>query len=260
MAIEHLKRATKTAEVETDTARAVVADMLAEIERRGEAAVRDYAAKLDRWSGEIVVTARGHRPAHARHPRRRQARHRVGDGAGAHLCARPARQHQGLRHRVVRRRHGGSAARALQCRRLLRADRALRSHRLGLHVGRHRQGGGRQDGCRLLDALSRRGHPPARALCHAHRRRRRDHDARRRAGDRRAGVRTVHRQACRHRGRPGQQVRGRGQARALRQGRHRRVRGPDRDRYHRRRQRRSCVWLRPTSSVRPSTGTRARRG
>jgi sulfopropanediol 3-dehydrogenase len=57
VAIEHLKRATKTVEVETDTARAVVADMLAEIERRGEAAVRDYAAKLDRWSGEIVVTA-----------------------------------------------------------------------------------------------------------------------------------------------------------------------------------------------------------
>ena len=159
-----------------------------------------------------------------------------------------------------RRRHGGSASRALQCRRLLRADRALRSHRLGLHVGRHRQGGGRQDGCRLLDALSRRGHSPARALCHAHRRRRRDHDARRRAGDRRAGVRTVHGQACRHRGRPGQQVRGRGQARALRQGRHRRVRRPDRDRHHRRRQRRSCVWLRPISSARPSTGTRARRG
>jgi sulfopropanediol 3-dehydrogenase len=56
VAIEHLKRATKTPEAETDTARAVVADMLAEIGRHGEAAVRDYAAKLDRWSGEIVVT------------------------------------------------------------------------------------------------------------------------------------------------------------------------------------------------------------
>jgi sulfopropanediol 3-dehydrogenase len=56
MAIEHLKRATKTPEAETDTARAVVADMLAEIERRREAAVRDYAAKLDRWSEEILVT------------------------------------------------------------------------------------------------------------------------------------------------------------------------------------------------------------
>ena len=30
--------------------------MLADIEARGEAAVRDYAAKLDNWRGEIVVT------------------------------------------------------------------------------------------------------------------------------------------------------------------------------------------------------------
>src|SRR5687768_18483367 len=29
--------------------------MLAEIERRGEAAVREYAAKLDGWQGEILV-------------------------------------------------------------------------------------------------------------------------------------------------------------------------------------------------------------
>lgn len=56
MTIEHLKRATKTPQAETETARAVAADMLAEIERRGEAAVREYAAKLDRWSGEIVVS------------------------------------------------------------------------------------------------------------------------------------------------------------------------------------------------------------
>ena len=40
-----------------------------------------------------------------------------------------------------------------------------------------------------------------------------DHDARRRAGDRRAGVRAVHRQARRHHRRPGQQVRRRGEAR-----------------------------------------------
>jgi len=56
MAIRHLKQASKTPETETATARTVVAEMLAEIERRGEAAVREYAAKLDRWRGEIVVT------------------------------------------------------------------------------------------------------------------------------------------------------------------------------------------------------------
>ena len=56
MTIEFLKRAAKTPESETSAARKVVEDMLAEIERRGEAAVREYAGKLDRWTGEIVVT------------------------------------------------------------------------------------------------------------------------------------------------------------------------------------------------------------
>jgi len=56
MAIEYLKRATKTPETESDNARAVVSGMLAEIEQRGEAAVREYARKLDRWTGEILVT------------------------------------------------------------------------------------------------------------------------------------------------------------------------------------------------------------
>ena len=56
MAIEFLKRASKSPETETGNARRVVEDMLGEIERRGEAAVREYAAKLDRWTGEIVMT------------------------------------------------------------------------------------------------------------------------------------------------------------------------------------------------------------
>jgi sulfopropanediol 3-dehydrogenase len=56
MAIEQLKKAAKTPDTETGAARKVVDEMLAEIERRGEAAVREYAAKLDQWTGEIVVT------------------------------------------------------------------------------------------------------------------------------------------------------------------------------------------------------------
>jgi sulfopropanediol 3-dehydrogenase len=55
MAIEYLKKATKTPETETATARKVVDAMLADILKRGEQAVREYAKKLDRWSGEIVV-------------------------------------------------------------------------------------------------------------------------------------------------------------------------------------------------------------
>ena len=53
--IDYRKRAAKTPETESEAARTVAGDMLADIERRGEAAVRDYAARLDRWSGDILV-------------------------------------------------------------------------------------------------------------------------------------------------------------------------------------------------------------
>lgn len=55
MAITYLKTASKTPETETDAARKVVNEMLAAIETGGEAAVRDYALKLDRWDGPIVL-------------------------------------------------------------------------------------------------------------------------------------------------------------------------------------------------------------
>ncbi len=57
MAIAYLKKATKTPETESGHAQGVAAAMLAEIQGRGEAAVREYAAKLDRWEGDIVVPA-----------------------------------------------------------------------------------------------------------------------------------------------------------------------------------------------------------
>jgi len=48
--------AAKTPESETAASQAVVTEMLREIERNGKAAVRAYAAKLDGWTGEIVVS------------------------------------------------------------------------------------------------------------------------------------------------------------------------------------------------------------
>jgi sulfopropanediol 3-dehydrogenase len=54
--IEYIKRAAKTPETESNAARKVAGDMLADIETRGEAAVRDYAARLDGWTGEILVS------------------------------------------------------------------------------------------------------------------------------------------------------------------------------------------------------------
>jgi sulfopropanediol 3-dehydrogenase len=55
MAIIHLKKASKTPETETGSARQVVTEMLATIEQGGEQAVRDYALSLDKWSGPIVM-------------------------------------------------------------------------------------------------------------------------------------------------------------------------------------------------------------
>ncbi len=56
MSIQYLKKAAKTPESETATAQSVVNDMLAEIQKNGEAAVRSYAKSLDKWEGEFVVT------------------------------------------------------------------------------------------------------------------------------------------------------------------------------------------------------------
>jgi len=54
--ITYLKKASKTPESETATAQKVVSEMLSEIEKNGEAAVREYAKKLDKWEGDFVVT------------------------------------------------------------------------------------------------------------------------------------------------------------------------------------------------------------
>lgn len=56
MAITYLKKASKTPETESAQAQKVVSEMLARIEAEGEDAVRDYALKLDKWGGPIVVT------------------------------------------------------------------------------------------------------------------------------------------------------------------------------------------------------------
>ncbi len=53
----YLKRAAKTAETETGTARRIAADMLAAIEAGGEDAVRKYARDLDHWDGPIIMSA-----------------------------------------------------------------------------------------------------------------------------------------------------------------------------------------------------------
>ena len=55
MPVTYLKRATRTPASDTGDTRATVERMLGDIEARGEAAVRDYAASLDGWTGAFVV-------------------------------------------------------------------------------------------------------------------------------------------------------------------------------------------------------------
>ena len=51
----YLKKADKSAASNELEAQKVVYDMLANIEKNGEKAVRDYSEKLDGWSGEICL-------------------------------------------------------------------------------------------------------------------------------------------------------------------------------------------------------------
>ena len=55
--MKYLKKADKSAESNVLEAQKVVHDMLANIDKNGEQAVRDYAEKLDSWTGDILLSA-----------------------------------------------------------------------------------------------------------------------------------------------------------------------------------------------------------
>lgn len=55
MTVTYLKKADKTPDTETASAQQVVTTMLAEIDAKGEDAVRAYAKQLDKWEGDIMV-------------------------------------------------------------------------------------------------------------------------------------------------------------------------------------------------------------
>ena len=55
MAVEYLKRATKTSATGENETRKIVADMLDEIEQGGEDVARAYGEKLDGWDRDIEV-------------------------------------------------------------------------------------------------------------------------------------------------------------------------------------------------------------
>ena len=239
MSVVYLKKASKTAETETAAAQKVATEMLAEIESRGEAAVREYAQKLDHWDGDIVMSAAAIDAAIKDIPAGVKRDIEFASRQVYDFADRTEEERARFLDRTAPRRDRRAEGHSGQRRRLLRAVGPLRAHRLGLHDRGHRQGRRRQDHHRLLQPVPRRRHAPVPAVRVQDRGRRRHHDAGRRPGDRQHGLRPVHRQAGRRRGRAGQQVRRRGQAHAVRQGRHRRLRRPLRSRHHRRRERRS---------------------
>ena len=68
MTIEYMKKAEKTAASGEDDTRKIVSEMLAEIEAGGEEKARDYAEKLDNFTGNIVVTPEEIAAANAKVP------------------------------------------------------------------------------------------------------------------------------------------------------------------------------------------------
>ncbi len=56
MTVQYLKKAEKTAATGEQDVRATVQDILDDIERGGDATAREYAAKFDKWTGDIVVS------------------------------------------------------------------------------------------------------------------------------------------------------------------------------------------------------------
>lgn len=54
--MEYLKKAAKTAEEDSSKAREIVLNILADIDARGEQAVRDIAKKFDKWEGDFILS------------------------------------------------------------------------------------------------------------------------------------------------------------------------------------------------------------
>src|SRR3546814_2907576 len=74
MAIQYLKKAAKQPTTGEADTRRVVGEILDSIRDGGEAQVRRYAAELDRWQGEIVVSPDAIAAAAAKVPARLKER------------------------------------------------------------------------------------------------------------------------------------------------------------------------------------------
>ena len=57
MTVEYLKKASKTSEGDEGDVRQVVQDILDDIEKDGDSAARRYAAKFDRYDGNLILNS-----------------------------------------------------------------------------------------------------------------------------------------------------------------------------------------------------------
>ena len=205
--------------------------------RLSDADIAAMVAKVPPQTLDDIRFAQAADPQFRRDPARIDARCRGRDAA---------------RHRARPSPHPGRQ------RRLLCARRALSDGRLGAYVDRH--GAGRRGRPHRRLHAAEPGHAaPGDDRGDAPRRRRRDLCPRRRPGGRGDGARHRDVPPGGHAGRTRQRLCRRGQAPALRQGRHRSVRRPDRDPRHRRRYRPMPRCARPTCWARPSTARPRRR-
>ena len=257
----YLKKAPPKAPFDRTKLEETVRNMLDDIAENGDAAVKSYAAKLDRWtSEEFRVSDDKIRSVVREMPETfkedfEYARRKVTDFAKRQLDSMHEFETEiepgiMLGQKLI----AGRQRRLLHPRRQVSAD-------LGRdHERRHGARRGRRARHRLRPAARCRRHLPADALCAARVGRRRDLRARRRAGDGVHGLWLRRHARGRHDHRARQRLCRGGEAAALRHGRHRPAGRADRDPASsptRPPIRRSS---RPTCSARPSTGRTARPG
>ncbi len=233
--------------------RETVSSVIADVRERGDAAVREYSEKFDGWSpANFRLEAEEIEKIVASVPEQV-----IADIRDVQQRVRGFAQHQlaSLRDFEVETEPGvllGQKQHPGGLRGRLRARRTLPAGGLGAHDRGDGEGGRGRARHRLHAADPRRG-PRGDRRRHASGRRRRDPAARRHAGGRGDGRRhRDHRQGG-PAGRPGQRLRRRGEAPAVRRGRHRPVRRPHRDPRRSPTSRPTRSWWPSTCSARPST-------
>ncbi len=237
---KHLKRGMDASAIKEADAkvRETVEHILADIEARKDAAVRDLSEKFDKWSPASFKLT----PAEIEHAIGQVKKRDLDDIKFAQAQVRnfaqsAKRDDARSRSRDAARRRARPQEYPGEFDRLLRAGRALSDGGVGAYVDRHRACRRREAHHRLRAAVPRRAASGDRRG-DAFRRRRRDFRPRRRAGGRRHGARHRDHRAGRHDRRAGQCLCRGSQAPIVRPRRHRSARRADRDAGHRRRQRR----------------------